>query len=185
MSAEPPVRRTDQEGSANAGASPRRRRWGACVDDGAGRPRQDYVAPAVGDKPSLVKAGPTPAFVLARVFAADGARVAAYVRTGQRPRGRRDGPSLADAAVRRLGDGASRVVRRAAGVSWPAASTGASFRGKAGSADRSLTPLGDQRRCQLRKWRGPGLVSSGGSRPASVSAEYSAACRACERVPFP
>jgi hypothetical protein len=29
---------------------------------------------------SLVKAGPTPAFVLARVFAADGARVAAYVR---------------------------------------------------------------------------------------------------------
>jgi hypothetical protein len=29
---------------------------------------------------SLVKAGPTPAFVLARVLAADGAGVAAYVR---------------------------------------------------------------------------------------------------------
>ena len=28
----------------------------------------------------MVKAGPTPAFVLARVFAADGAGVAAYVR---------------------------------------------------------------------------------------------------------
>lgn len=51
---------------------------------------------------SLVKVGATPAFVLARVFAADGARVAAFVRLGlpqQRPAAKDRDPSRSRAAT--------------------------------------------------------------------------------------
>ncbi len=44
--------------------------------------------------------------------------------------------------MRRLAAGASRLVRRVAGINWTAASTGSSLRGKALLSERTLTPMG-------------------------------------------
>jgi hypothetical protein len=55
----------------------------------------------IGDSTSLVKAGPTPAFLLARIFAAHDAGVAAHVRKEQRGDGARRDCSVTDRAVRR------------------------------------------------------------------------------------
>jgi hypothetical protein len=65
--------------------------------------------------------------------------VAGLVRTGQRLGGRRDCPSSADAAVRRLDGGASRLVPGAVGASSKSASTGSSLPRKSRASDRSLT----------------------------------------------
>jgi hypothetical protein len=46
--------------------------------------RREKIDPQLATSTSLVKAGPPPAFVLARVFAADGTGVAAYVRKQSR-----------------------------------------------------------------------------------------------------
>jgi hypothetical protein len=67
------------------------------------------------------------------------ANVAPPVRIGQRLGGRRDCPSSADAAVRRLDGGASRLVPGAVGASSKSASTGSSLPRKSRASHRSLT----------------------------------------------
>jgi hypothetical protein len=77
-----------------------------CSPDSGHAPRCAFVAIST----SLVKAGATPAFLRAGVFAADGAGAAAYVRKEQRGDRRRD-CSVTDGAVHRGGRRSSQLVR--------------------------------------------------------------------------